>query len=208
MATTPISAAKPLASAAKPPAFAALRGEYDALFTTCHIDPAHAGEIGWYRATIIKGRAHYDEAAAHTGVPWWFIAIIHGLEAGFRFSSHLHNGDPLCARTVQVPRGRPPIWGPPNDWLSSAIDALTWQGYAGAQDWSAARALYRWEAYNGWGYRRARINIHTPYLWSFSNHYKRGKFVADGKYDPAAKSRQCGAAVMLKALQQAGDINL
>ena len=42
-----------------------------------------------------------------------------------------------------------------------------------------ARILYRWEAYNGFGSRRQGIN--TPYLWAFSNHYTKGKYVADGK---------------------------
>jgi lysozyme family protein len=45
-------------------------------------------------------------------------------------------------------------------------------------------------------------------LWSFSNQYERGKFVADGKFSSTAKSQQCGAAVMLKLLADAGDIQL
>jgi lysozyme family protein len=48
----------------------------------------------------------------------------------------------------------------------------------------------------------------TPYLWSFSNHYDRGKYVADGKFSATARSQQCGAAVMLKLLQDAGEIKL
>jgi lysozyme family protein len=42
--------------------------------------------------------------------------------------------------------------------------------------------------------------VPTPYLWSFSSLYEKGKFVADGVFDPAAVSKQCGAAVMLKAV--------
>jgi lysozyme family protein len=63
--------------------------------------------------------------------------------------------------------------------------------------------LYRWEAYNGW---RSRLlyKINTPYLWSFSNHYTRGKFVADNVWDGNAVSQQCGAAVMLKMIVQSG----
>jgi lysozyme family protein len=72
------------------------------------------------------------------------------------------------------------------------------KGYARQKDWSVPRALYRFESYNGWGYRGRNVN--TPYLWSFSKHYSKGKFVSDGKYDPSAVSKQCGAAVMLKAL--------
>ena len=141
-----------------------------------------------------------------TGVPWHFIAATHGLEASFNFRAHLHNGDfPLTARTRQVPAGRPSQWLPPSDWESSAKDALRLLGFTGQNDWSLERTLYRLEAYNGFGYRG--LGVPTPYLWSFSNHYERGKFVADGKFSLTAKSQQCGAAVMLKLLTDAGELS-
>ena len=64
--------------------------------------------------------------------------------------------------------------------------------------------LYRLEAYNGFGYRSS--GRATPYLWSFSNLYSTGKFVADGHFEPKAHSQQCGAAVMLKLLDLAGEL--
>lgn len=188
------------------PRFEDVRAEYERLFASCSIPEAHAGVVAWHRKMILKGRVRYDEASGRTGVPWWFIAIVHGMEAGFNFNGHLHNGDPLSAKTVQVPRGRPPHWLPPSDWLSSAVDALELEGFTGAGDWTLARALYRLEAYNGWGYRR--LGIHSPYLWSFSNHYSAGKYVRDGKFDPHAISKQCGSAVMLKALKNGGVIDI
>ena len=48
------------------------------------------------------------------------------------------------------------------------------------------------------GYRKR--SVATPYLWSFTNHYDKGKFVADGKYDAEAISKQVGAAILLKEL--------
>lgn len=51
---------------------------------------------------------------------------------------------------------------------------------------------------------RNRLEVITR--WSFSNLYVSGKFLADHQYDPKAKSNQCGAAVMLKALTEAGDV--
>jgi lysozyme family protein len=56
------------------------------------------------------------------------------------------------------------------------------------------------ERFNGFGYRRHDINIHSPYLWSFSNHYTKGKFVADNTFSATAVSKQCGAAVLLKRM--------
>nr|MCU0729260.1 hypothetical protein [Sphingopyxis sp.] len=93
---------------------------------------------------------------------------------------------------------------PPSDWESSAIDALRLMNFAGQQDWSLARTLYRLEAYNGFGYRSR--GVPTPYLWSYSTHYERGKFVADGRWNPQAQSQQCGAALMLRLLVDAGDV--
>jgi lysozyme family protein len=197
---------RPDLAAAPAPSFEAIKADYARLFSTCTVAPAHAGEVAWRRRMLLKGRPRYEEASAATGVPWWFIGIVHGLEASFNFNGHLHNGDPLTAKTVQVPAGRPDPWLPPSGWLASAKDALELEGLLDQADWSVERCLYRWEAYNGWGYRPRHIN--SPYVWSFSNHYTAGKYVADGRFDPNAVSRQCGAAVMLKALQNAGDVAL
>jgi lysozyme family protein len=185
--------------------YADLQEEYAAWFAAIELRDEHRQSTDWHLALMRQARARYSAVGQRTGVPWYFIAAIHGLEASFNFRAHLHNGDfPLLRRTRQVPAGRPLVWLPPSDWESSALDALRLLGFAGQSDWSLPRTLYRLEAYNGFGYRRR--GLPTPYLWSFSNHYERGKFVADGRYDPRARSQQCGAAVMLKLLDQAGEL--
>jgi lysozyme family protein len=68
-----------------------------------------------------------------------------------------------------------------------------------ANDWSIEGILFQLEAYNGWGYRNHH-GINTPYLWSGSNQYTSGKYVADGKFDPTAVSKQIGGALLLKYL--------
>jgi lysozyme family protein len=194
------------ATEASAPTLGELRDGYRRLWAGCSINAAKAGEVAFHRRKILAGRASYEQVSAQTQAPWWFIGIVHALEASFNFNGHLHNGDPLGARTVQVPRGRPPQWNPPTDWVSSAVDAITFDGNAGVDIWSIEVALFRFERYNGFGYRSRGIN--SPYLWSFSNQYARGKFVKDGVFDPDAVSRQCGAAVMLKALVEAGDVDI
>lgn len=187
--------------------YAALKGEYARMFRKLSVRSQYQETVDWHMALIRKSRERYENVGAQTGVPWHFIAVTHGLEASFNFRAHFHNGDfPLTARTRQVPAGRPTKWLPPSDWESSAKDALRLLGYVGQSDWSLERTLYRLEAYNGLGYRG--LGVPTPYLWSFSNHYERGKFVADGKFSHTAKSQQCGAAVMLKLLADGGDIKL
>jgi lysozyme family protein len=185
--------------------FATLRSEYARLFKSATVRPEHGDTTDWHREMMLRSKPRYQSVSDDTGVPWYFIAVCHALEASFNFRAHLHNGDfPLSARTRQVPAGRPTKWLPPSDWESSARDALRLLGFTGQSDWSLERTLYRIEAYNGFGYRT--YGVASPYLWSFSNHYARGKYVADGKWSATAKSQQCGAAVMLKALTDAGEI--
>jgi lysozyme family protein len=187
--------------------YATLKSEYARMFRKLEVRPNYAESANWHLDMARKSRSRYERVEAATGVPWFFIAVTHGLEASFNFRAHLHNGDfPLTARTRQVPAGRPSVWLPPSDWESSAKDALRLLGYTGQKDWSLERTLYRLEAYNGLGYRS--LGVPTPYLWSFSNHYDRGKYVADGKFSSTAKSQQCGAAVVLKLLENAGEIKL
>lgn len=187
--------------------FAELADEYLDYFANAHVREERRATAEWHLAQLRRARPRYEAVERRTGVPWFFIGATHGLEASFNFRGHLHNGDyPLTARTRQVPAGRPAIWLPPSDWESSAVDAMRMMGFAGQDDWSLARTLYRFEAYNGFGYRR--LGVPTPYLWSFSSHYERGKFVADGRWDATARSQQCGAAVMLKLLVDAGDVML
>jgi len=186
------------------PAFEELRQGYVELFENCRIREEHAADVNWCVAKLTDSEAQeqYNRVAEEVCAPWYFVGIIHAMEASFDFRTHLHNGDPLKERTVQVPSGRPPVWNPPSDWASSAIDAITFDHFADQPDWSLPRTLYNWEGYNGWRSRARGIN--TPYLWSFSNHYSKGKFVADNVWDPDAVSKQCGAAVMLRALVDQG----
>jgi lysozyme family protein len=183
-----------------------LRDKYLALFKTCEIRPERAALVKWHAATLLKpaNRARYEEVGTHLGIPWYFVGITHSLEAGFNFAGHLHNGDPLRERTFHVPAGRPIVWKPPTDWPSSAEDALTLKKYNNQPDWSLAHMLFRWEQYNGFGNRRR--GVESPYLWSFSDKYIKGKYVKDGVWDPNAVSRQCGAAVLVKELIAEGAI--
>ncbi|MCG3201977.1 MAG: hypothetical protein NFCOHLIN_01849 [Gammaproteobacteria bacterium] len=176
-----------------------LRPEYQAYYDACRVRPECKGNVAYYVKRLRNGRPLYEAVGRDlNGIPWAFIGAIHAMECGFNFAGHMHNGDPLSARTVQVPKGRPLTGTPPFTWRESAIDALTMKGFHDVRDWSMPHMLYLLERYNGMGYRMRRLA--SPYLWSFSNHYSRGKFVKDGIYDPHAVSRQCGVAVMLKAV--------
>ena len=138
------------------------------------------------------------------------IGIIHLLESSLNFKTHLHNGDPLTARTVHIPKGRPPVGEPPFSWEASAVDALKlklndlrkegdYLDFGELEQW-----LYFLERYNGMGYRKRGIN--SPYLWSGTNHYTKGKYVADGRFDPYAVSKQVGAVPIIVEMIEQGII--
>jgi len=177
------------------------RDGYLQLFDSCKVRPEHQGTVDWYvsKITNAKYRSAYEKLEDDICIPWYFIGVIHALEASFNFEAHLHNGDPLTRRTVQVPAGRPEKWDPPGDWQASAKDALDYEKFTEHLDWNLARMLFRLETYNGFRSRELH-NINSPYLWSFSNHYTKGKFVADNVWSATTVSQQCGAAVMIREM--------
>jgi lysozyme family protein len=186
--------------------YEALKSEYASFFSSAQLRSERGDLADWHKRVLLEYRPRYEAVSKDTGVPWFFIGAIHGLEASYNFRAHLHNGDfPLTARTRQVPANRPVSWGAPYTWEASARDALKLMNFSGKSDWTLERTLYRLEAYNGFGYRRR--GVPSPYLWSFSNHYESGKFVSDGRWNAAARSQQCGAATIMKLLMEAGAIS-
>jgi len=180
----------------------ALRASYQSLFATCVIRPERLEETERLAAAIQQNRPRYEAVGTPLGIPWFFIGAVHAMEASLRFTVHLHNGDPLAARTVNVPANRPAAGSPPFTWEESATDALIFQELDKVTDWSLAGVLYQLEKYNGFGYRTLHPEVLSPYLWSGSNQYTSGKYVADGKFDPDAVSAQCGAAVILRRMAE------
>jgi lysozyme family protein len=183
--------------------FVALRSELDAWFRSLIVRDECKDKVEWHTKQLLKNQSSYRDVGLRVNrMPWAMVGLIHAMECGFNFACHLHNGDPLTDHTKHVPAGQPKNGTPPFSWGSSAIDALTREGLDTVTDWSIPHMLYLLEKYNGFGYRR--IGRPTPYLWSFSNLYDKGKYVADRRFDAEAVSKQCGAAVMLKALVDKG----
>jgi lysozyme family protein len=176
--------------------------DFQYLWDTAVINPDKVKTVAAVCASINASQTRYEGVSKITGVPWQVIAVIHRMECSGRFDRHLHCGDPLTARTINVPKGRPVKGEPPFQWEESAIDALGYDGATGIKDWNIVATLAFLQKFNGTGYLNK--GIYSPYLWSFSNHYTAGKFVKDGVYDASAVSQQCGAAVMLKVLGYEG----
>ena len=185
--------------------FEPLAKGYAHMWETMAIRPEYKAVSEAISERLFSHKKRYDIVAAATGVPWWFIAIIHEMESGGNFGAHLHNGDTLARRTIHVPSGRPIKGQPPFSWEASAADALEMKGITDkpASFWTIPRALYEFERYNGFGYFG---KINSPYVWSFSTHYDKGKITRDhGPIEPV-KSKQCGAACLLYSLAKAGHL--
>jgi len=177
-----------------------LRKEYESLFNLCKIRPERVNSVDEIVSKLVSYKDQYERVTF--GIPWSFVAVIHNMEASLNFKKHLHNGDPLTDRTVQVPAGRPKKGNPPFSWEESANDVLSLKGLNPQTDWSLAGTLYQIERYNGWGYRLYHQHVLSPYLWGFSIHYKSGKYIADGTWSDIAVSIQCGAAVLLRRMAE------
>jgi lysozyme family protein len=181
------------------PSFESLSNEYARLWQGMKIHDDKIQIIDKIARRLASNKSRYQAVTQMTTVPWFVVAVLHEREASANFLCHLHNGDPLSARTRHVPSGRPPPpANPPFTWEQSACDALELDGLSKVASWSTERICYEIELYNGFGYRRHGIN--SPYLWSFSNNYSAGKYVADGKWSTSAVDAQCGVMPLISRL--------
>ncbi|MDX1919415.1 MAG: hypothetical protein SFU25_01615 [Candidatus Caenarcaniphilales bacterium] len=180
--------------------------EYKSLWDSVINDVGLEKELAIIEKRIIAGVDSYLHVANELGIPWEIVASIHEMESDCHFGTHLHNGDPLSSRTTHVPKGRPkadPKNGSVYTWSESAIDAFIYQ--AGVRNvalsfirWNVEGALGWLEAWNGYGYRKRNIN--SPYLWGKTNHYQKGLFTSDGKFNPEVRTKQIGCVPILKRL--------
>lgn len=147
---------------------------------------------------LVAAKARYQAVEARTGVPWPFIAVTHQRESSQDWSRSLAQGDPWNRVSKHVPAGR----GPFKSWEDAAYDALVNCGPYAARnkDWSIGGTLALLERYNGLGYLKR--GLPSPYIWSGTDQYKRGKYVADGVFDPNEVDEQLGCAGLLMAMMQ------
>lgn len=145
----------------------------------------------------LRNKTRYEKVGKQLGIPWWFIAILHHRESSGDFRGVLHNGEHIIGtgrKTKLVPAGR----GPFMSWEEAAVDALRLKGLHNIRDWTVERVCYEAERFNGFGYFFR--GVPSAYLWSFSNIYLGGKYVADGVWDSSARDQQIGVMPLLKRM--------
>jgi lysozyme family protein len=179
--------------------FESLKSEYRQLWDSMAVLPGRQSAVNRIADKLMANRERYVRTQKATGVPWAVIATWHNRESNANFNTQLAQGDPLGHVSTHVPAGR----GPFDSWEDGAHDALvTLKHLDRVIDWSPERICYETERYNGFGYRNHHPNVLSPYLWSFSTHYSRGKYVADGRFDSDAVDQQCGAIPLIKRLME------
>jgi lysozyme family protein len=174
-----------------------------------------ANALRWARAKLTRGpeftpvarrliasRSRYQGISNKTGVPWFAVAVIHEREADGDWKANLAQGDPFDRVSVHVPKGR----GPFNTFEDAAYDALVLcpPFAAGNKDWSPGGTLALLERYNGLGY--ANKGLPSPYIWAGTDQYQKGKYVADGVFDPNAVDHQLGCAGLLLAMSAFAEV--
>lgn len=157
-------------------------------------------DISRFRNIYSANAALYQSIAQATGVPAVLIAAIHYRESNCNFNTYLQNGDPLGAPTTHVPKG---IYY--TNFHDSAVAAMNDQSStraeyglsAGSTDLVAMAAFA--ETYNGLGYYNYH-NMPSPYVYSGTNVYTSGKYVADGKFSSTAVDQQPGTFLLIKQI--------
>lgn len=171
------------------------------LWKTMQPDLAQMNQMMTAALLIKANMERYEIVANSIGCPAWILGAIHFRESSCSFNHHLHNGDPLTAQTIHVPKGRP-MGEPPFGWEDSALDALALKGWDRIQHWDFVSCLITAEHYNGFGYK---LNGHaSPYIWDLTNHYQSGLYVADGTYDPNKVENRPGVAAIAFTLRTMG----
>ena len=145
---------------------------------------------------LVATKARYIAVSVETHVPWFVIAVIHQRESSQHWGKSLAQGDPWDEVSTHVPEGR----GPFDSWEDAAVDALEeCHPYAARwTDWTPGGTMTLLELYNGLGYYNK--GLPSPYVWAGTDQYKRGKYVADGVFDPNHVDKQLGAAGLILAM--------
>jgi lysozyme family protein len=149
------------------------------------------------RLSAPTAKVRYQTVEKETGVPWFFIAVVHEREASQNWNTQLGQGDPLNRVSVHVPKGE----GPFKTWEAGAVVAM--HDYPCAdrnKDWTVGPFLTLLEQYNGLGYFER--GIPSPYVWSGTDQYHSGKFTRDGEFSAHTVDVQDGCAGLLLAMMK------
>lgn len=159
--------------------------------------------VGAKVGTMLTNKHRYQAVSGQfkTPIRWYHVALLHEMEGEQNFNTYLGNGQVLSRKTTIAPIGR----GPFKTFEEGAVDAIVKTKLDLVTDWSVGNTLYKLEGFNGYGYEDFH-NMNSPYIFSGSNQYTKGKYRSDGKFDPNYTSNQIGIALLYKHLDTIGEL--
>jgi len=184
-----------------------LKSEYESWVANCKPLPGRLHEIDLVatRLTRTNYLEKFKAVQDKIGVPIVVQATICEREDGCDFTKSPAQGDPWNQVSRHVPRGI----GPFSSWEESAIyswtkaDALN----VNSVPWSLAYACYKWEFYNGGGYRAH--GIRSPYVVGGTNLQQPGKYISDGEFDRTHMDTQLGCLpIAMRMIELCPDLAL
>jgi len=194
---TGASASMPMESVSK----TARAKKYEALLKTLkpELSGTQQASLTEFEQVFQKNKGKYEAVAKRLGVPDNLVEMsakaiwaIHCREGSADFTTYLHNGEKLGKPTTLVPAGI--LF---DKWEDAAVHAIN--GELHKVGGKVPQSLPDWlafaEAYNGLGYEDK--GVPSPYVLAGTNAYQKGKYVADGKYDPDHVDQQLGVAVLI-----------
>jgi lysozyme family protein len=157
-------------------------------------------ELEHFKKVWNENKQRYENVAAIVNIPASLIAAIHYRESTNNFGTCLHNGDPLGKLTNREPKGI--LF---SKWEEAAVHAIRQKdfirrdlGLTRRSTSMAAIAAFA-ERYNGLGYKlRGKF---SPYVFSGTNLYTCGLFVADGKFNSKVKDRRPGILALMNEIK-------
>lgn len=178
---------------------AVAREPYSTIIPTLKIKETRINEVKAICQKFYANRERYHVVSQLTKVPEDVIFAIHMRECSADFRGVLCNGERIIGtgkKTKLVPSGR----GPFATWEESAIDEMEHKKHLYPKDgvWTMEAKLVFCEGFNGLGYKNR--GLPSPYVLSWTNGYTKGKYVADGKFDPDFVDKQCGTAAIILEL--------
>lgn len=181
--------------------FVELSAEYESWVAHVVPNPDRVDEIDHVarRLTQPGPLGHYTDVLARISVPVVVQATICEREDGNDFTKSPAQGDPWNKPSTHVPKNR----GPFTSWVDAAVDA--WSvcdqlNVLSVPKWTVPYACWKWEGYNGFGYRAH--GIRTPYVVGGTNLQQPGKYVSDGSFDPNHMDTQLGALPVAMRMMQ------
>ncbi|MDB5612066.1 MAG: hypothetical protein JWP25_8966 [Bradyrhizobium sp.] len=180
--------------------FVALQPEYEHDLAILQVKPSAVGEVDRLarKGLTVNAVAQYMRVQEAIGIP---IPVQHSIctrESNADFSRSPAQGDRWDRVSVNVPRGI----GPFNSWYDAAIYSWTKAdklNVLSVPAWFMAYAMWKDEAYNGFGYRSH--GVRSPYLVGGTNLQQIGRYAGDSNWVEEWDTQIGTVPVMLRMIE-------